>query len=258
MAAAVQCPPAHVVDDDDDDDVDDVDMSAMIAAPAATASSSSSSAAASSSTAAIPAVPATTTSASSSSAHAVAAAAPVDVETQQVRIPPHRYTPLRDNWEQIMRPLVEHMKLAVRVNPKKRCVEMRKSASTTDPGALAKGVEFVSAFMCGFEVRDAIALLRLDNLRVESFDVTDVKPLKGDHLSRAIGRIAGMGGRTKHAIENATRTRIVVADARVHILGSYVNIQVARDAICSLILGAPPGKVYNQMKNVAARLGQRY
>ena len=65
------------------------------------------------------------------------------------------------------------------------------------------------------------------------------------------------GGKTKHAIENATRVRIVVADSKVHILGAFANIQVARDAVCSLILGSPPGKVYNAMRNVASRMSQR-
>lgn len=180
------------------------------------------------------------------------------IEYRKIRCPPNRLTPLRSQWENIISPVVEYLKLQIRFNPKNRCVEMKTSELTEDPGAIQKGQDFLEAFMMGFEVQDAVALLRLDDLFIDSFMVTDVKMLHGDHLSRAIGRIAGQDGKTKYAIENATRTRIVVADQKVHILGSFANIKLARDAICNLIMGAPPGKVYNQMRNVARRLNERF
>lgn len=180
------------------------------------------------------------------------------VEYRRVRCPKHRYTPLRNDWEQILMPLVQFLKLQVRFNTKTRSIEMKTSPHTIDSGALQKGADFCSAYMLGFEVQDAVALLRLDDLYVEAFQVTDVKMLKGDHLSRAVGRVAGHDGKTRFAIENATRCRIVVADTRIHMLGSYANIRMARNAICDLILGAPPGKVYNNMRTVAKRMSERY
>ena len=113
------------------------------------------------------------------------------IEYRRVRCPPNRLTPLRNQWDHIMTPIVEYLKLQIRFNPQSRSVELKTSELTEDQGAIQKAQDFVEAFMMGFEVQDAVALLRLDDLYIDSFMVTDVKMLHGDHLSRAIGRVAG-------------------------------------------------------------------
>ena len=180
------------------------------------------------------------------------------IQSRKVPIPPHRMTPLKTSWPKIYPPLVEHLKLQVRMNIKSKAVELRTSKFTTDAGALQKGEDFVKAFTLGFDVDDAIALLRLDDLYIETFEIKDVKTLQGEHLGRAIGRIAGKDGKTKFAIENTSKTRVVLADSKIHILGGFQNIRIAREAVVSLILGAPPGKVYGNLRTVASRMKERF
>ena len=60
-----------------------------------------------------------------------------------------------------------------------RKVELKTRKDTTDPSALQKSADFVTAFMLGFGIQDAIAMLRLDDLYIESFEikVSPVQPL---------------------------------------------------------------------------------
>nr|CAG4645795.1 EOG090X0D0V [Lynceus sp. MCZ IZ 141354] len=181
------------------------------------------------------------------------------IEVRKVQVPSHRYTPLKENWMKIFSPVVEHLHLQIRFNLKTRQVEIRTCKETEDITNLQRAADFVRAFICGFEIDDALAVIRLDDLFIDSFDVKDVKSsLKADHLSRAVGRLAGKGGRTKYTIENVTKTRIVLADSKVHILGSYQNIQIAKRAICNLIMGSPPSKVYGNLRALASRSSERF
>jgi RNA-binding protein PNO1 len=45
-------------------------------------------------------------------------------------------------------------------------------------GALQKAADFIKAIVLGFSVGDALALLRMDDLYIDSFIVEDVKYLK--------------------------------------------------------------------------------
>lgn len=278
-------------DDDDDDDVDlvfedartdaagDDDDNLMITDAVQLVSTNPAASQPSANTAAVstdpsgkPSFPALSAGASASTSSAIAssssAGALVEKQERKVPIPPHRLAPLKRDWPKIYTPLVEMANLQVRMNVKRHMVELRSSKHTlASPaaglgvagglGMLQRGADFVKAYAMGFDVDDAIALLRMDDLFVDTFEIKDVKTLHGDHLSRAIGRIAGKDGRTRYAIENASRTRVVLADTKIHILGSFQNIRIARDAIVSLIMGSPPGKVYANLKTIGARQRQR-
>ena len=60
----------------------------------------------------------------------------------------------------IFTPVVEHLKLQIRFNVKDRNVEIRTWKETEDIANVQKAADFVKAFVLGFEVDDALALLR--------------------------------------------------------------------------------------------------
>uniref|UniRef100_A0A8C9GI91 RNA-binding protein PNO1 n=1 Tax=Piliocolobus tephrosceles TaxID=591936 RepID=A0A8C9GI91_9PRIM len=177
-------------------------------------------------------------------------------EIRILTIPKHRLSSIKKNWFELIKPIVTHLKLEIRMNKDK--VEVRTCKLTEDKNNLQKASDYIKAYLLGFCIEDSLALLRIEDLYIESFEIKDVKILKGDHLSRCIGRICGSNGATKFAIENATKTRIVIAGTKIHILGSFNNIKMARHSICSLIIGSTQGKIFNKLNTLAKRLKERF
>jgi RNA-binding protein PNO1 len=178
---------------------------------------------------------------------------------RSIKVPHHRFPPLKKVWMDVYKPVVEQCKLEIRMNLKTRCVELRTSQETPDNTILQKAEDFVKAVVAGFDVADALALLRLDDIYLESFEVKDVRAgLHGDNLSRCIGRMSGSHGKTKNTLENVARVRLVIADTHVHLMGATQNIRVARDAICDLIRGSPAAKVYNRVRTVMNRVNDTF
>ena len=82
---------------------------------------------------------------------------------------------------------MEQLLLQIRYNVRSKQVEIRLGSETRDPSNLQRGADFVRAFVLGCEVEDALALLRLDDLFIESFEVNDVKTLKGEKIFSPVG-----------------------------------------------------------------------
>ena len=180
-------------------------------------------------------------------------------ETRTVKVPHHRFPPLKKVWMEIYTPIVEQCKLEIRMNLKGRTVEIRTCELTPNKALLQKAQDFVSAVIAGFEVKDSLVLLRMEDIYLDSFEIKDVRAnLQGDNLSRCIGRISGSHGKTRFTLENVTRTRIVLADTHVHIMGLTQNVRVARDAICDLIRGSPAAKVYTRIRTVMNRVNDTF
>lgn len=66
------------------------------------------------------------------------------------------------------------MRVLSRFNLQMRRVEIRcPEDQQVNPTYLQKAEDFVRAFSLGFDVDDAMALIRLDHIFLESFEVTD-------------------------------------------------------------------------------------
>ncbi|RVD91605.1 RNA-binding protein [Tubulinosema ratisbonensis] len=180
-----------------------------------------------------------------------------EVQERSIEIPPEKIGLLKKEWFKIYTPLIELFKLQIRMNLRTKQLDLRTVKLTADPAMLDKATLFIKAILIGYSPQDALIALENDSY-LFSFFITEVKFLRGDHLNRAIGRIIGKNGNVKNTIEHVSKTKIRVIEDKVHILGGRSNVDVAKDAVCRLIMGAEPSKVQNKLRALSSKLKERY
>lgn len=63
----------------------------------------------------------------------------------------------------------------MRYNVSSKCIEIRNPPSSMDKSSIQKAADFIQAFLLGFEIEDALALIRLDEMFLETFEIQDGK-----------------------------------------------------------------------------------
>ncbi|EJW05231.1 hypothetical protein EDEG_00696 [Edhazardia aedis USNM 41457] len=169
---------------------------------------------------------------------------------RSIEVPQNKIGYFKLHWHQIYMPLVELFDMQVRFNLHTKAVDIRSNS----PKDLERCAHFIAAIVFGFSVEESLKILRNTDCFTFKFSIFEVKKLKNEHVSRAIGRIIGTKGRVKQAIEKASSSSIIINDTDIFILGNTESINLAKHAICKLIMGSDPGKVCNDIRNITGKI----
>lgn len=180
------------------------------------------------------------------------------VQERSIAVPPQRMRLIKAEWIGIYTPIVEYGKLQIRFNLKTKTIDLRTCESTADASLIDRAACFIQSVINGFKVSDAVAIMKFKDVFTDTFELHEIRKMKNSHLSRAIGRIIGRGGRTKESIENFSKCRIVLHDQRVHLLGCHENIKIAKDGIGRLVQGSEPTSIFNRLRIISNKIKDKY
>lgn len=122
------------------------------------------------------------------------------------------------------------------------------SERASDPSLLFKAKDTVTAIGRGFSPEQAFRLL-LDEDNI--FDFIDLRTFFGrseSDIRRVKGRVIGANGKTRKLIEELTEASMVVYGHTIGFIGSFEQVNVARNAVQMLIDGNQHHTVYKYLQ----------
>ena len=133
-------------------------------------------------------------------------------------------------------------------------VTLALSEKAKDPSLLLKAKDVVTAIGRGFPPETAFRLIRNED---GIFDMIDLRIIFGrseSDIKRIKGRIIGAEGKTRKLIEELTEADVVVYGHTVGIIGSFEEVDAARNAVQMIVEGCEHHTVYNYLQKKRTEL----
>ncbi len=165
-----------------------------------------------------------------------------------VRIPKERVGVLVGLDGKVKQKIEEQLMVELQIESESGGVTIVLSERTNDPSLLFRAKDLVTAIGRGFSPEHAFRLLRNED---DIFDFIDFRVIFGrseSDIKRVKGRIIGANGKTRKLIEELTDASVVVYGHTVGFIGTFEQVDVARNAVQMLIDGSQHHTVYKYLQ----------
>jgi len=165
-----------------------------------------------------------------------------------VRIPKERVGVLVGPDGKVKQEIEEKFMVTLEIESESGGVTILLSEKANDPSLLFKAKDTVTAIGRGFSPDHAFRLLRNED---DIFDFIDLRAVFGrseSDIKRVKGRIIGANGKTRKLIEELTEASVVVYGHTIGFIGTFEQVDAARNAVQMLINGSQHHTVYKYLQ----------
>jgi ribosomal RNA assembly protein len=165
-----------------------------------------------------------------------------------VRIPKERVGVLVGPDGKAKQNIEEKFMVELQIESESGGVTIVLSEKANDPSLLFRAKDVVTAIGRGFSPEHAFRLLRNED---DIFDFIDFRVVFGrseSDIKRVKGRIIGANGKTRKLIEELTDASVVVYGHTVGFIGTFEQVDAARNAVQMLIDGSQHHTVYRYLQ----------
>ncbi|MFW9832321.1 MAG: KH domain-containing protein [Candidatus Thorarchaeota archaeon] len=165
-----------------------------------------------------------------------------------VRIPKDRVGVLVGPDGKVKQKIEEKLFVELRVESESGGVTIYLSEKAEDPSLLFRAKDIVTAVGRGFSPDYAFRLIRNED---DIFDMIDLRTIFGrseSDIRRVKGRVIGANGKTRKLIEELTEASVVIYGHTIGFIGTFEQVEVARNAVNMLIEGSQHQSVYKYLQ----------